>query len=157
MKRTAAFLALLALLVVAGACAKPAEKPAEKPAQNTQTEPPKVDIPKPSTQTFSAKSADGKLEVKVILAGKVASVELVAKDWTWNSAHAKEEPGKDVKNVAGEGHAILTLDQEKPKHHGAMRTSLSDLKPGKHSLKVQLVNNDNSPTGAEATVEFEVK
>lgn len=156
MKRTAALLALLAILAVAGGCAKPAEKPAP-PAQNTQNDPPKVDLPKPTTQTYTAKSADDKLEVKVVLAGKVASVELMAKGWAWNSTHAKEEPANDVKNVTGEGHAILTLDQEKPKHHGAMRTSLSELKPGKHSLKVQFVNNDNSPTGTEATVEFEVK
>lgn len=157
MKRTAALVVLLVTLAFAAGCAKPAEKTTPPPAQETKTDPPKVDLPKPTTQTFSAKSTDGKLEAKVIVAGQVASVELVTKDWAWNSTHAKEEPGQDVKNAAGEGHAIMTLDQEKPKYHGAMRSSLSDLKPGKHSLKVQLVNNDNSPTGTEATVEFEVK
>jgi len=119
--------------------------------------PPAVETPAPLSTTFTGKSPDGKLEARVIVSGKVAMVEMVTTDWTWNPTYAKADPGTDVRNAPGEGHAILALHGRDPLYVGIMRNSLIDLTPGRHTLKAKLVNNDNTPIGTEATVEFEVK
>jgi len=82
---------------------------------------------------------------------------MVTSDWTWNPAHAAAEPGAEVKNVDGEGHAIVSVYGRDPVYVGAARTSLVDLTPGKHTIQATLVNNDNTPLGTAATFEFEVK
>lgn len=147
---TATALALAAAVVMAG-CSKPAVQPVEKPAAAASAQP---DANAPAV--FTAKSADGRLETKVIVSGKVASVENVIKEFAWNAAFASKTP-KEPKNKQNEGHVIIQLDDKEPKYVGTVRTSLMDLAPGKHTLKVTVVNNDNSPAGAEATVPFEVK
>ncbi|MFZ5825079.1 MAG: hypothetical protein ACOY94_12180 [Bacillota bacterium] len=126
-----------------------------KPAEQPKAEAPKQEEPA-KAGPVTAKSADGKLEVKVSAAGAVAMVEMKAQGFTWNKTFAAKEP-KEPKNAPGEGHAILTLDGGEPMYVGTMRYALKDLKPGKHTLKVQLVNNDNSPLGTEVSVDFEVK
>jgi hypothetical protein len=152
-KMMAAFATLaLAGSVLAG-CSK-AEPTKEQPKAAEQKNEQKA----AATSSFTGKSADGKLEVKVTPAGEVASVEMKAKDWKWNATFASKEP-KDPKNAAGEGHAILVLDGKEPIYVGSVRTALNKLTKGKHTLKVSLVNNDNTPLSpaVEATVEFEVK
>ncbi len=149
MKKIAATMAAFALAgaVLAG-CSKPAEKPAEKPATTT-TQP---EIPKAASTTFTGKSADGKLEVKVVVAGKVASIEMKATGFTFVAP-----PAKDAKNNPGEGHAQLIVDTKDPVTASQMRHALSGLEAGKHTLTVKLANNDKTATGTEAKVEFEVK
>lgn len=147
------FLTLMALTVAAAiftGCTQ--SKPAEQPPK---AEEPKKEEPA-KAGPVTGKSSDGKLEVKISATGKVALVEMTAKDFTWNKSFASKEP-KEPKNVAGEGHAILTLDGGEPVYVGTLRHALSDLTPGKHTLKVVLVNNDNSPVGTETSVDFEVK
>jgi predicted small lipoprotein YifL len=155
------FLSLMALLVAAALFAgcsqsKPAEQPKTEAPKQTETKKEEPKAAAPVSTEFTGKSADGKLEVKVKVSGKVALVEMAAKDFAWNATFASKTP-KDPKNKDGEGHAILTLDTAEPKYVGTMRTSFSGLTPGKHTLKIALVNNDNSPINREATVEFEVK
>lgn len=150
MKKIAAAMATLALAgaVLAG-CSKPAEKPATTPAATTPAQP---EIAKPASTTYTGKSADGKLEVKLVVAGKVASVEMTTKDWTWMAP-----PAKDAKNEAGKGHAQLIVDTKDPVTASQMRHSLSGLEVGKHTLTVKLANNDKTATSTEAKIEFEVK
>ena len=158
MKKTAASLAAVAVagligltgLIMAG-CSKLAQKPAAGSAGQLAA----AATMAPDVVRFLAKSADGKLEARVVVSGKVASVEMAATGWTWNANFASKSP-VDPKNVDGEGHAILTLDTREPIYVGSMRTGLTNLSPGKHTLKVQLVQNDNTPV-TEATVDFEVK
>lgn len=147
------FASLMALVVAAAIFAGCSQS---KPAEQPQTEAPKTEAPATIGTEFAGKSADGSVEAKLKVSGKVALLEVNAKDFTWNKTFAAKEP-KEPKNVAGEGHAILTLDTKEPVYLGTMRHSLSGLEPGKHTLKVALVNNDNSPLNRELTVEFEVK
>ncbi len=131
--------------------------PAEEPKkEEPKAEAPKAPEPAPTAAEFKGKSSDGKLDVVVKVTNKVATVEMNAQGFKWNKTFAAKEP-EDAKNVAGEGHAILTLDTKEPTYVGTMRSALTGLESGKHTLKVQLVNNDNSATGTEASVEFEVK
>jgi|GEM_PF-6498628 len=156
------FLLSILTLVIASAlfagCSQ--SKPAEEPKKEPAAEAPKTETPAPApaplSTEFKGKSSDGKLEVVVKVTNKVASVEMVSQGWKWNKSFASAKPENPV-NAAGEGHAILTLDTAEPKYVGTMRSALSGLTAGKHTLKVQLVNNDNSPTGSEVSVEFEVK
>lgn len=66
----------------------------------TTTPPPQVEIPASAlSTTYTGKSPDGKLEARIIVSGKVAIVEMVTTDWTWNPTFAKADPGADGKSV----------------------------------------------------------
>lgn len=149
---------LMALVVAAAVftgCSQ--SKPAEQPkAEAPKAEAPKTEAPAALSTEFNGKSADGKLEAKLKVSGKVALLEMNAQEFVWNKTFASKTP-KDPKNVAGEGHAIITLDTKEPIYVGTLRHSFSNLEAGKHTLKIALVNNDNSPIGRELTIEFEVK
>jgi len=82
-------------------------------------------------------------------------------------------------NKKGSGHLHFSVDGgkfDKPKYSGENgklavklgtdgkyspaaepRITYEDLPPGKHTLKVELVNNDHTPAGAEATTWFKVQ
>lgn len=145
MKKTAIRIvapALVAMMILIG-CTQSASKPGAAAEQ-------------PAAATFSAKSTDGRLEAKVVVAGKVAMVELKAADFDLNPTFASETPVDPV-NKENEGHFIVQHNDNDPRYLAFLRTSLSDLEAGKHTLKVQMVNNDNSPIGVETRVEFDVK
>lgn len=150
------FLSLMAMVMAAAVfagCSKPAEQPKAEEPKQTET---KKEEPAKIGSEFNGKSADGKLDVKLKVAGKVGLMEINAAGFTFNKTFAAKEP-KDPVNKDGEGHVILTIDGKEPVYVGTMRHSLSDLTPGKHTAKVALVNNDNSPINREVTIEFEVK
>lgn len=145
------FVSIIALMVAAAVFAGCSQsKPAEQPKAEAPKEEAKIGT------SIAGKSADGKLDVKLTVSGKVGLIEMNAAGFIWNKAFAAKEP-KEPKNKDGEGHAILTLDTKEPMYVGTMRHSLSGLEPGKHTLKIVLVNNDNSPIGREVSIDFEVK
>lgn len=139
----------MAGLIVTG-CSKPAEKTAEKPADPKPT--PAQTTEKPASTSVSGKSADGKLEAKLTVSGSVALIEL-----NTGSIAIQKPPAKDAKNDPAQGHVRITLDSEKPMDVTTKRTSLKDIKPGKHTLKVELMNNDKTPMNIETTLSFETK
>lgn len=151
------FLSLIVLTVAAAVFAGCTQsKPAEQPKEEPKAAEPAKEEPASIGTEFTGESADGKLSVKMKVAGTVALVEMTAKEFTWNKTYAAKEP-EDPKNNGNEGHAILTLDSNEPAYVGTLRHALSNLTPGEHTLKVELVNNDNSPKGVEATIKFTVK
>jgi hypothetical protein len=105
-------------------------------------------------QLNSAEQTKGKpsLDARIVQEGRNATITYSVSNLTL----APEHLGKQ--NVPGEGHLHLTVDgKQKAMLKSTAPVKLENLNSGKHTIKLDLQNNDHSTLNVEKSFEIEVK
>ncbi|WP_139489410.1 hypothetical protein [Brevibacillus dissolubilis] len=126
----------------------------EPSATSPKTEDDKSSAKQPEAVTVSASSpsqAQPSFEVKHQLQGDDLHLNLTVKNFRFSL----ENMGKDNKH--GEGHVHLYLDSKKVAKIFDSTYVYKDVPAGKHTIMLELANNDHSSYGVKKTLTIEVK
>lgn len=110
-----------------------------------------------STNASSVRAAIPQLTVNAPRTGETFNSSSVAVSLTTRHIHLVN-PATHPANAQGEGHVHLYLDQRPVVMTYHRRYTFTHLKPGPHTLKIELVTNTMTPyKGAVRTVTFTTK
>jgi hypothetical protein len=142
---------LLALSGLGTACSMKKDAMADHSSMVTTAE---TQTTEGQSNTVAQTQTKGKpaLDAKIVLDGRSATITYAVSNLQLSPDHL----GKA--NVPGEGHLHLTVDgKQKAMLKTTAPVKLENLNPGKHTIQLDLQNNDHSTLGVEKNFEIEVK